>query len=87
MIYAGWLGGYGNLTVIDHGGGVATAYGHQSSLAVSSGAYVGQGQVIGYVGLDGPLDRTAPALRGARQRRSAGPAWLPVLVCSLLLDA
>ena len=35
VIYAGWLGGYGNLTIIDHGGGVATAYGHQSSLAAA----------------------------------------------------
>jgi murein DD-endopeptidase MepM/ murein hydrolase activator NlpD len=40
VIYAGWLGGYGNLTVIDHGGGVATAYGHQSSLAAGNGAFV-----------------------------------------------
>ena len=53
VIYAGWLGGYGNLTVIDHGGGVATAYGHQSSLAAGSGAFVAQGQVIGYVGSTG----------------------------------
>jgi murein DD-endopeptidase MepM/ murein hydrolase activator NlpD len=53
VIYAGWLGGYGNLTVIDHGGGVATAYGHQSSIAAGSGAYVAQGQVIGYVGSTG----------------------------------
>ena len=53
VIYAGWLGGYGNLTIIDHGGGVATAYGHQSSLAASTGSYVAQGQVIGYVGSTG----------------------------------
>ena len=53
VIYAGWLGGYGNLTVIDHGGGIATAYGHQSGLAAGSGAYVGQGQVIGYIGSTG----------------------------------
>jgi murein DD-endopeptidase MepM/ murein hydrolase activator NlpD len=53
VIYAGWLGGYGNLVVIDHGGGLATAYGHQSSIAAGSGAYVSQGQVIGYVGSTG----------------------------------
>jgi murein DD-endopeptidase MepM/ murein hydrolase activator NlpD len=53
VIYAGWLGGYGNLTVIDHGGGVATAYGHQASLAAGTGAFVAQGQVIGYVGSTG----------------------------------
>jgi murein DD-endopeptidase MepM/ murein hydrolase activator NlpD len=53
VIYAGWLGGYGNLVAIDHGGGVATAYGHQSGIAVGTGAPVAQGQVIGYVGSTG----------------------------------
>jgi murein DD-endopeptidase MepM/ murein hydrolase activator NlpD len=53
VIYCGWLGGYGNLIVIDHGGGLATAYGHQSSLAVGCGTSVGQGQVVGYVGCTG----------------------------------
>jgi murein DD-endopeptidase MepM/ murein hydrolase activator NlpD len=53
VIYAGWLGGYGNLTVIDHGGGLATAYGHQSQIAVSVGQSVTQGQTIGYVGSTG----------------------------------
>jgi murein DD-endopeptidase MepM/ murein hydrolase activator NlpD len=53
VIYAGWLGGYGNLTVIDHGGGLATAYGHQSSIVVSCGQDVSQGQTIGYVGSTG----------------------------------
>ncbi|HEY5161335.1 MAG TPA: peptidoglycan DD-metalloendopeptidase family protein, partial [Gaiellaceae bacterium] len=51
--YAGWEGGYGNLTVIDHGNGLATAYGHQSQLAVSSGQTVSRGQVVGYVGSTG----------------------------------
>jgi len=52
VIYAGWMGGYGNLIIIDHGGGLATAYGHQSSFAVGSGP-VSQGQTIGYVGCTG----------------------------------
>jgi murein DD-endopeptidase MepM/ murein hydrolase activator NlpD len=53
VIYAGWLGGYGNLTVIDHGGGLATAYGHQSQIAVTVGQQVARGQTIGYVGSTG----------------------------------
>ncbi|MGZ4380743.1 MAG: murein hydrolase activator EnvC family protein [Gaiellaceae bacterium] len=53
VIYAGWMPGYGNLTVIDHGGGIATAYGHQSSLEVSVGDQVTQGQQIGLVGSTG----------------------------------
>jgi murein DD-endopeptidase MepM/ murein hydrolase activator NlpD len=52
VIYAGWMGGYGNLIIIDHGGGLATAYAHQSSFAVGGGA-VSQGQTIGYIGCTG----------------------------------
>jgi murein DD-endopeptidase MepM/ murein hydrolase activator NlpD len=53
VIYCGWESGYGNLVVIDHGGNLATAYGHQSSIAVSCGQHVDQGQTIGYVGCTG----------------------------------
>jgi murein DD-endopeptidase MepM/ murein hydrolase activator NlpD len=53
VVLAGWTGGYGNYTCIDHGGGMATCYAHQSSYAVSNGAHVSQGQVIGYVGSTG----------------------------------
>ena len=53
VIYAGWMEGYGNLTVIDHGGGLATAYGHQSRIAVGIGQTVAQGDIIGYVGSTG----------------------------------
>jgi len=52
VIFSGWMGGYGNFVIIDHGGGIATAYGHQSSIAVGGGS-VSQGQVIGYVGCTG----------------------------------
>jgi murein DD-endopeptidase MepM/ murein hydrolase activator NlpD len=53
VFYAGWEGGYGNLTVIDHGNGLATAYGHQSRIVVATGQTVTRGQVIGYVGSTG----------------------------------
>ena len=53
VVLAAWTGGYGNYTCIDHGGGLATCYAHQSSYAVSTGAQVTQGQVIGYVGSTG----------------------------------
>jgi murein DD-endopeptidase MepM/ murein hydrolase activator NlpD len=48
VVLAAWVGGYGNYTCIDHGGGIATCYAHQSSFAVSTGQSVSQGQVIGY---------------------------------------
>jgi murein DD-endopeptidase MepM/ murein hydrolase activator NlpD len=53
VVSAGWYGGYGNATIIDHGGGIATLYGHQSSMAVSAGQKVTQGQTIGRVGCTG----------------------------------
>ena len=53
VIYAGWMDGYGNLVFIDHGRGISTGYAHQSSIAVSNGQSVAQGQVIGYVGCTG----------------------------------
>ena len=45
-------GGYGNFTCIDHGGGLASCYAHQSQFLITSGA-VSQGDVIGLVGCTG----------------------------------
>jgi murein DD-endopeptidase MepM/ murein hydrolase activator NlpD len=53
VIYAGWLGGYGNLVVVDHGGGISTAYAHNSAYATSVGQSVSQGQVVSYSGNTG----------------------------------
>ncbi len=53
VIYCGWESGYGNLVVIDHHNGLATAYGHQSRIAVSCNQNVAQGDVIGYSGCTG----------------------------------
>lgn len=53
VIEAGWLGAYGNAVIIDHGGGISTLYGHNSSLLVSVGQEVSAGQVIAKVGMTG----------------------------------
>jgi peptidoglycan DL-endopeptidase CwlO len=53
VVLAAWTGGYGNYTCISHGGSLSTCYGHQSRYGTSSGASVGKGQVIGYVGNTG----------------------------------
>jgi murein DD-endopeptidase MepM/ murein hydrolase activator NlpD len=50
---AGWVGGYGNYTCIQHAGSLSTCYGHQSSIGTSVGASVSQGQVIGSSGCTG----------------------------------
>ncbi|GIX07277.1 MAG: hypothetical protein KatS3mg115_1680 [Candidatus Poribacteria bacterium] len=53
VIYAGRLGGYGNLVVIDHGGGVTTRYAHLQRIVVRRGQRVRQGATLGYTGSTG----------------------------------
>lgn len=48
-----WYGGYGNLVVIDHGGGITSWYGHNSELSVSVGQQVSRGSVIAKAGSTG----------------------------------
>src|SRR4051794_8294522 len=50
---AGWVGGYGNYTCIQHTASLSSCYGHQSVLKVSVGQHVSQGQVIGLSGSTG----------------------------------
>ncbi|WP_298025708.1 murein hydrolase activator EnvC [uncultured Dialister sp.] len=53
VVYSGWISGYGNAVIIDHGGGVSTLYGHNQSLAVSEGQSVSKGSVVAYAGSTG----------------------------------
>jgi murein DD-endopeptidase MepM/ murein hydrolase activator NlpD len=55
IVSRGRNGGYGNVIVLAHSGGVTTLYGHMSRFAkgLSVGDRVQQGQVIGYVGMTG----------------------------------
>lgn len=53
VIIASVQGGYGNCTVIDHGNGLGTLYGHQTAFAVQVGDFVKKGQIIGYAGSTG----------------------------------
>jgi len=53
VIFAGWNDAYGNLVIIDHGGGRASWYGHASKLLVKVGDNVARGQQITQAGATG----------------------------------
>lgn len=53
VIYAGWMSGYGNTIMINHGNGLVTLYGHNSSLTVSKGDTVSRGQQVAKIGSTG----------------------------------
>jgi murein DD-endopeptidase MepM/ murein hydrolase activator NlpD len=51
--FVGWQNGYGQLIVVDHGGGLTTRYGHLSQIDVALGQTLTRGQFIGRVGSTG----------------------------------
>jgi murein DD-endopeptidase MepM/ murein hydrolase activator NlpD len=51
--FVGWQNGYGQLIVVDHGGGLTTRYGHLSYIDVTFGQPVARGELIGRVGSTG----------------------------------
>ena len=53
VAYVGTMSGYGNVVVVDHGGGIATTYNHLSGFAVSSGQRVSRSQAVASVGCTG----------------------------------
>ncbi|RYG24656.1 hypothetical protein EON82_09960 [bacterium] len=53
VIAATRMRGFGNVVIVDHGGGVTTVYAHLSRIGVRSGQKVGQGQYLGAVGSTG----------------------------------
>ena len=60
VTYAGWLGGYGNCVMINHGEGVVTLYGHGNKILTSVNKKVKKGETIMEVGSTG--NSTGPHL-------------------------
>jgi septal ring factor EnvC (AmiA/AmiB activator) len=59
VVFANWLRGFGLLTIIDHGDGYMTLYGHSSSLYTTTGDWVDAGEAIAQAGQTGGTDKTA----------------------------
>ncbi len=53
VVYAGWLGIYGNCVIVDHGMGLQSLYAHLSSIEVSAGDMVEADQSLGRTGATG----------------------------------
>lgn len=53
VIFAGLKNGYGLTVIVDHGGGVASLYAHQSRIDVDTGVPLSRGATIGAVGCTG----------------------------------
>jgi septal ring factor EnvC (AmiA/AmiB activator) len=50
VVHAGWFKGYGNLVIVDHGGGYHTLVAHLASMRTAMGEDVEAGAVLGTVG-------------------------------------
>jgi murein DD-endopeptidase MepM/ murein hydrolase activator NlpD len=77
VVFAGWLGIYGNAVIIDHGFGLMTLYGHLSSTAAKPGDSVTRGQTIGSSGATGLAGGDHLHFEVFLQGRSVNPIeWL-----------
>lgn len=77
VIFAGWNNSYGNMVIIDHGGGISTVYAHNTSLVVSAGQSVKRGQVVSKVGSTG--DSTGNHLHFEVRKNGAHTSPMPYL--------
>jgi septal ring factor EnvC (AmiA/AmiB activator) len=77
VLYRGWLKGYGNLIILDHGSGYYTLYAHASELLVGEGEGVRAGQAIARVGETGSLEGPRLYFEVRYEGRPEDPAgWL-----------
>ena len=53
VLYSGWMRGFGQVVIVDHGGSISTVYAHLASAAVREGDAVRTGSILGTVGNSG----------------------------------
>ncbi len=77
VAYRGWLKGYGNLVVLDHGEGYHTLYAHASEVLVDEGDQVKVGELLGRVGETGSVEGPRLYFEVRYQGRAEDPQlWL-----------
>ncbi|MDC0663718.1 murein hydrolase activator EnvC family protein [Marinobacter sp. SS21] len=77
VVFANWLRGFGLLTIIDHGDGFMSLYGHSSSLLTSPGDWITAGQAIAISGQTGGTDQPALYFEVRHQGTPQNPRrWL-----------
>lgn len=79
--FVGWQNGYGQLVVVDHGGGLTTRYGHLSHIDVELDQTVSRGQLLGKVGSTGRS--TGPHLHYEVRINDEAVNPLPYLLLSI----
>jgi septal ring factor EnvC (AmiA/AmiB activator) len=77
VVHAGWFKGYGNLVIVDHGGGYHTLIAHLASMKTAMGEDVDAGDVLGTVGDSGSLTGTCLYFEIREKGRPVDPRpWL-----------
>lgn len=77
VVFSNWLRGFGMMTIIDHGGGYMTLYGHSSSLLTSPGDWVQAGETIALAGRTGGTSDPAVYFELRHNGKPQNPAsWL-----------
>lgn len=79
VVYADWLRGFGNLLIIDHGGGYLTVYGNNETLYKGVGARVASGESVATIGASGGSEESGLYFEIRHQGQALDPMrWVNV---------
>jgi septal ring factor EnvC (AmiA/AmiB activator) len=73
VVFSDWIRGYGLITIIDHGGGYMTLYGHNQSLLKETGDWVHTGETIALTGSSGGYGKTGLYFELRKNGRARNP--------------
>lgn len=77
VVFSGWLKGYGNLVIVDHGGNYHSLYAHLANSLVEAGNEVEEGEQLGQVGDTGSLKGAYLYFEIRKQGQAVDPQpWL-----------